>query len=395
MLTQIQLHQFKCFEVLRLPLSPLTLLSGANATGKSSVLQALLLLHQTLRYSQSSTNITLNGYAVQLGTVGDVVNQTSGRRTIAIELQSNEFECKWEMETDDRRMLSFPIHRIFWRASPVWSAEDSIINSGVILDNLLPREISKLPQAQTIMNSLIQLSYISADRSAPREAYPVAIDSPYPTVGVKGEYTPWYLVTFDQKEIIPKMQHPGEPAPYLRRQVDAWMDHFFPGAGLSVTQISDTNLVKLLLRTNTGTDFLRPQNVGYGLTHILPIITACLGANRGDLIIVENPESHLHPAAQSAMGEFLAIAASAGIQIILETHSDHVLNGLRKAVRNETITQDDVLIHFFTKQPNGATSSSAQVTSPQIDRNGNFDYWPDDFFDQSDKDLNSLIDWGI
>jgi len=72
-----------------------------------------------------------------------------------------------------------------------------------------------------------------------------------------------------------------------------------------------------------------------------------------------------------------------------------VLNGLRKAIKYEAIAPDDVLIHFFAQRSNNGDSSLPQVTSPQIDRNGNFDYWPDNFFDQFDKDLNSLVDWGV
>ena len=183
MLTPIQLEHFKCFEVLKLPLADLTLLSGANATGKSSVLQSLLLLHQTLRFNQSSSDIVLNGYAVQLGTVGDVVDQTSGRGTIAIELHSSDFECRWTMEAADRRMLGFPVHQISWRTAPKWSNKELVVNVEEKLDYLLPQLISKSPPAQSVVQSLLQLSYVSADRSAPREAYPVAVDSLYPNIG--------------------------------------------------------------------------------------------------------------------------------------------------------------------------------------------------------------------
>ena len=72
--------------------------------------------------------------------------------------------------------------------------------------------------------------------------------------------------------------------------------------------------------------------------------------------MVENPEAHLHPSAQAAMGEFLAISAASGIQVILETHSDHVLNGIRRAVKKGLITHHDVAIHFFTGEvPVGST----------------------------------------
>lgn len=76
----------------------------------------------------------------------------------------------------------------------------------------------------------------------------------------------------------------------------------------------------------------RSTNVGFGLTYSLPIFVAVLSSRPGSLILLENPEAHLHPKGQSRLGEFLAIAASQGIQIVAETHSDHVLNGVRVAV---------------------------------------------------------------
>ena len=95
------------------------------------------------------------------------------------------------------------------------------------------------------------------------------------------------------------------------------------------------------------------------------------------------------------MGVFLARAAASGAQVIVETHSDHVLNGIRRAVKGiddqSTLTPDQVAIHFF--QPRDDDGKRPQVISPLIDQNGTIDSWPDGFFDQFDKDTESLIDW--
>ena len=394
MLTGLSLQHFKCFELLKLPLAPLTLLSGTNATGKSTVLQGLLVLRQTLHANPASASLILNGDTVQLGSVGDVVDQISGRGSIAIGVQNDVFECTWHMVEADRRKLLFPIQKLEWRKYPVWESERFVSAPNASFYNLLPTSPQQSIHARKMMASLLRLSYISADRTGPREAYPVAVDTLYPHVGAKGEYAPWYLYRFDQKEVLSGLHYPHERSPYLRRQVDSWMDHFFPGASISVELIPNTNLVTLLARTSNQTDFHRPQNVGYGLTHIVPIITACLGAEQGDIIIIENPETHLHPAAQSAMGEFLARAVSAGLQIILETRSDHILNGIRKAVKQQVVPPEDVLIHFFAPRPEESDDKIAQIVSPLIDKNGNLDYWPPNFFDQFDRDMGDLIDLG-
>jgi hypothetical protein len=89
---------------------------------------------------------------------------------------------------------------------------------------------------------------------------------------------------------------------------------------------------------------------GFGLTYVLPVIVLILKAKPGDFIIVENPESHLHPAGQAKIAEMYAIAANNGVQIIVETHSDHFLNGVRVATKNKVIAPDKSQIYFFEKQ---------------------------------------------
>ena len=90
------------------------------------------------------------------------------------------------------------------------------------------------------------------------------------------------------------------------------------------------------------------------------------------------------------MGAFLAKVAAAGVQVLLETHSDHVLNGIRRAVKAGIVSQEGVLIHFFKDRD----SDGDQVISPIIASNGEIDTWPDGFFDQFDKDMNHFAGWG-
>ena len=122
-------------------------------------------------------------------------------------------------------------------------------------------------------------------------------------------------------------------------------------------------------------------------------MVAALSANKDDLLLIENPEVHLHPAGQSAIGEFLAEVASAGVQVVIETHSDHVLNGVRRAVKRGLLASDDITLHFFRPRRENATDGEPQVQSPTLDDNGNIDSWPDGFFDQFDRDMNYFAGW--
>ena len=172
-------------------------------------------------------------------------------------------------------------------------------------------------------------------------------------------------------------------------QVEERMRMFFPGCGIEVQQVPKVNAVTLGLRTSDATDFHRPIHVGFGLTQVLPIVIAALSAAKEDILLIENPEVHLHPAGQALMGQFLAEVSSAGVQVIVETHSDHVLNGIRRFVKSGRIQPEHVAIHFFRPY----STDMAQVVSPQMDASGNIDTWPDGFFDQFDKDMNHFAGW--
>ena len=170
---------------------------------------------------------------------------------------------------------------------------------------------------------------------------------------------------------------------------------FFPGCRLEVSRVANTNAATLGIRTSDDTGFLRPIHCGFGITQILPIIVAVLTASvnhatRPSLILIENPEVHLHPAGQALMGSFLAKAAHSGVQLIVETHSDHVLNGVRRAVKSGNAEAGEIAIHFLQDR----FTHESQVISPIIDSAGNIDAWPEGFFDQFDKDLNYFAGWG-
>ena len=111
MLTRIDLRYFKCFDSLKLPLRPLTLLSGANASGKSSVMQALVLLHQTMREHEWSKRLMLNGSAIRLGTTSDVIDQLRGRRDCTIAVMDGDRTYQWEFE-GKRDEMSMEIRQV-------------------------------------------------------------------------------------------------------------------------------------------------------------------------------------------------------------------------------------------------------------------------------------------
>lgn len=376
MLTRIDLHHFKCFELLRLPLAPLTLLTGLNASGKSSVLQTLALLNQTINERESSIRLILNGRVVQLGTTADLVDEETSKDTFGISLDSDEKVFEWAF-CGNRHERSMMIKRV--------SINGKAILNPQLLHCMLP--IDDEDQAiQTLAHNLRDLTYITAERIPPQETYQLGDPHMSNGVGSRGEHAISILHWGEDEPVYDELILPESPG-ILLRQVEERMRTLFPGFRINL-QLAGNSLI-LGLRISDTTRFHNPTHTGFGLTQILPIIVAILAANRGDIIMIENPEIHLHPAGQALVGQFMADAAAAGIQLLVETHSDHVLNGVRRAVKASRISADQVAIHFFRPRSEGLT----QVMSPTIDNSGNIDHWPDGFFDQFDKDANYFAGW--
>lgn len=377
MITRIDLEHFKCFELLKLPLRGLTLLSGTNASGKSSVLQAFALLHQTMREHEWSSRLMLNGDAARLGTVADVVDKVNGRRQITIGIVDDESEVVWTFE-GERADMSMALHSV--------SVDGRSTQSPAPLRFLLPYTLNT--QTPSLASRLSGMSYITAERIGPREFYSLADSQSAPVVGTTGEHAVCVLHMGRDAPVLELLAVENVP-PTRLRQVEARLQSFFPGCGLVVQQVPQANAVTLGLRTSEATDFHRPIHVGFGITQVLPIIVAALSAEPGDLLLIENPEVHLHPSGQAQMGMFLADVARCGVQVIIETHSDHVLNGIRRAVKGRQLLPAQVALHFF--RPRGENVS--QVVSPQLDREGNIDVWPTGFFDQFDEDSSFFAGW--
>jgi len=178
----------------------------------------------------------------------------------------------------------------------------------------------------------------------------------------------------------------------LRDQVEAWLEEISPGTRIHIDLHKAMDLVNLEYSFVTGkhvSNKFRSTNVGFGLTYTLPVIVALLAAGPGSLIMIENPEAHLHPKGQVRIGELMAIAASSGIQVVVESHSDHILNGIRLAVYNQKISPDKVMLHYFTRKE--VDQGKTSVVTPKIDQNGRIDRWPDGFFDVWDNCLETLL----
>lgn len=367
MLKTIKLKNFKCFKQINIPLSSVNLLSGLNGMGKSTVVQSLLLLRQSFEQNLLDRELALNGNLVNIGTGRDLLYEYAE--------QPERIEIILEMYNEGINSWSY-----------VYKPESDVLK---IHDKRCDEELTNF----SLFNN--NFEYICAERLGPRNLYPKSsmIVSEKQQLGIAGEYTGHYLLLYGDKSISNIKAKCSESSDSsLTYQVQYWLNEVSPGIKLSFEDYRNADSVGLQYRID-GIQISknhRPSNVGFGVTYILPVIVALLKAKLGDLIIIENPEAHLHPQGQRKIGELIARVASGGVQIIVESHSDHVLNGIRLSVRNGLLPGEKVKLHFFEKQ-SSETETYHKITSPSIKSDGRLTMWPNGFFDEWDKALEELF----
>ena len=372
MIDSLHIENFKCFESQRFELGNLTLLTGLNGTGKSSVIQSLLLLRQSYqqRFLQRR-RLLFNGDLVQLGKAQDVCFEGAQSSEFGFCLNFSEAQAEWRFE--------------YRRRDADVSRQVNPIN---------PRVARRIYRTSLFGDNF---HYLSADRVGPQ---PVFETSEYfvggrRQLGIKGEYAPYFLYTFGAREIIAEtLAHPTTTTETnLKNQVEAWMGEISPGIRIDLENYSSIDRINLQYNFSIGsypTNSYRSTNVGFGITYTLPILLALLASRKDTLVLLENPEAHLHPQGQFKLGELMARAASCGIQVIVESHSDHILNGIRVAVRQKIIAPDKVRLYYLSR-PADSDQLSSKVDSPCVDEDGRIDEWPEGFFDEWEKGLEQLF----
>lgn len=336
---------------------PLTLLTGLNGMGKSSVIQAILLLYQS-----RDAKLRLNGELTRIGTAKDLLYTGSKKKVGLIGLGEHSiiFNCK----KPDANTLNIRVTKDIYR----------LIND---------------------VMGLTKLAYIGCERIGPRVSHIIPDDRSLigGEIGIRGEFAAHYLAENEDQEVDLSRRHPDAKSSSLSAQVNAWISEATPGTRLVTSHESSMDLVRLIVENRAERvvpEQFRPTNVGFGISYLFPVIVAGLSAKPGSLLIVENPEAHLHPRGQSKIGDFLTRVSLGGVQVIVETHSDHLLNGVRLAVHDGRINPDHVAIHYFDRTVIDERFEH-RVVSPRINRDGRIDQWPEGFFDEWDNALQTLL----
>lgn len=385
MIQSIELKNFKSIKKKFFPLNNLNILLGLNGQGKSSFIQALLLLRQSDKLSQGE--LKLNGGEnglVNIGTTKDAQYQYSNNENLSFALQFKNAEPK-NLEFD-------------------YKIDADVFKQKILLQDL-DNTFLEDNKAEALFTNGFQ--YLNAQRIEPKSvnitSYSNVVDAN--DLGKYGQYTAHYIdirsnepVAFDNilhRNTLTKDEVTGKEFlnKTLINQINLWLGEISPGVSVRTTKVSsDIVLLEFVFKQpNFGnTNRFKPENVGFGISYALHVVTALLKAKQGDLLIIENPESHIHPRGQAELGKLIALVAQNDVQIIIETHSDHILNGIRVGIKENPMMTDKTVMFYFKKIIT-ENEQYSRVTDIHVDKNGSLSEYPENLLDEWSNQLSKLI----
>jgi len=399
-------------EAQSIDIRPLTILAGTNSSGKSSMIQPLLLMKQTLEAGYDPGTLLLNGPILKFTSWDQLLPQTrgchdtcqlrigiqiDGEATLttcfartdgkSLEVQEMIYDSPSEPVTLRRGMTNKEIARVIppelrefpmglssKRLGPVqWTVTPRLCFlylalvptkgkreepwSGILASPSLDVE----PQIRNII-------HLPGLRGNPERDYPVT-SAGSPFSGTFERYTASVIAKWRDKQSADKLE-------LLRHQLEK--------LGLTWTvmaaPVDDTKVelrVGRLPRSTPGgeEDLVSIADVGVGVSQVLPVLVALLVAQPGQMVYLEQPEIHLHPRAQFLLAEVLVDAAKRGVRVVVETHSSLLIRGIQTLVAEGKLGSDQAKLHWFGRRDDGST----EITSRDLDESGAFGDWPEDF----------------
>lgn len=408
-ITSISLCGYKSFNTTAtIELRPLTILAGANSSGKSSIMQPLLMMKQTLDESYDPGDLKIDGPNVKFTLVDQFLSKLTGENKkklfkICIEIDGE----KSIKETFKKRKKGIELAEMIYKnkdeiikLSSKMTQEEIIQNNPNIIskfgklksgpihhDKLVierdrcflelvlyfERKTSSgripLVNIEPFAKNIIRIIHVPALRGNPRRNYGVAATgSTFPGTFEK------YI-----SSLINDWQVKGDP-----RLDDLGMSLEKIGLTwkVSARPVDDTSVEILVGRLphsirGGAKDLVSIADVGFGISQTLPVLVSLLAAEPNQLVYIEQPEIHLHPRAQVAMAQVLADAAKRGVRVVVETHSSLLLRGIQTLVAEGALPPEIIKLHWFLRHEDGIT----EVRSTDLDKAGAFGDWPEDFAD--------------
>ena len=413
---------------------PLTILAGANSSGKSSIIQPLLLMKQTLESPLDSGPLMLEGPNARFTSAKQILSKHIRAENIdsfSVSLRNlDRTECKTVFKASKRHGFRIEEQTYTDSRKNTINIRQNMSAKNIMSQTINPpkptdqigatvsrnrcflypefystAKLEDLPgQTQmeiftkiyemssrfrsenpfgyrSFMQNIQSIIHLPSIRGSPSRTYPAtarAMPKGFP--GTFENYVPTIIMNWKQSR-----SRTPTPLPELRKD----LIRLQLARSVTTQRVEDTRtkLVISTLKRKTGKSYqINIADVGFGISQVLPILVALHVARPNQIVYIEQPEAHLHPAAQWRMAEVMAKAAKRGVRLIIETHSALLILGIQalvakynpdedKALSNPNISNNLVKLHWFSLGSDGNT----QVSSADLDEKGAFGEWPEDF----------------
>jgi len=396
-ITRISVAGFKSIvEEQSIEVRPLTILAGANSSGKSSIMQPLLLLKQTLEASYDPGALRLDGPNVRFTSADQFLSHTArGKHTDSFSI-GIETTNEGKLTTYFRKQLGTPIEvqrSAFSKGGYKSEIRPDLTEDEIKLLLFIEHYDAMVIRERFFLNYAVRRhgdsSYLKV-KAIPGEEIGRHIRETIHIPGLRGNPERTYALAAVGKTF------PGTFENYVASVIAKWQaendKENLEGVGedlnelcltsrVSAIPLNDTQVelqVARLPREAKGktSDMVSIADVGLGVSQTLPVVVALREARPGQLVYLEQPEIHLHPRAQTAMAKVLADAAGRGVHVVAETHSALLILGIQTLVAEGKLAPELVKLHWFERR-NGATT----IKSADLDEAGSFGDWPEDFAD--------------
>ena len=418
MLTHLKLENFKIWRSTGpTRLASITLLLGTNSSGKSSLIQSLLLIRQTVKGDDPNLDLNLGNPdaddTVTLGQFKDVLcchgaaSESTSATQVGIEFRwsddglpenSTLFSARYNKGQAGSAELAYlrlgkdgqgfsvqrskpGIYRLslatqakFLGQSSDFRPERSFDFSASTLNKLGAQAELIKPIGPALLNELGRIIYLGPVRRLAQRDYVWAGRMPA-HIGDDGAKAVDALIASGvARQLATKRRQTLPVEAKLFEQTIHWLKEMNLADGLSIRALGGSARYELLIENDGQTSNLK--DVGVGVSQVLPVIVAALFAQPGHIVIVEEPESHLHPLAQSKLAELFAeISKERNVQFIVETHSEHLFRRMQTLIARQNLTTNDAAMYFVERD-----GKAAKMRPLELDDLGRVKNWPEGFF---------------
>lgn len=347
MLTHIDIKDFKSIHAESLELKPLTILTGTNSSGKSSVIQAIMLM---IKYGNGANRYSMEEITRYLSDFSVIRNKKNNAKIVSVSVSN---------ETDTHDLQLTP---------------EVIIASSNLEYVYEPIGEIKTPE----------MLYLNANRMGAQEQTAISERR----VGNTGEFL---FSSFEKikTNTVPEEMQKFSNSATISYQLAEWLSYISQTNSELITE-TNGDKVKISYKIKDLEGEVSPFNLGAGMSYISKVLIICLMAKKGDIVLIENPEVQLHPESQALLGDFLTHIASCGIQLVVETHCEHLINRIAYQIYDEQFSADDLIIHYKPTVDEQFISLLIDETGQYVDTNGIQTSFPSGFFDATLEELRGM-----